>query len=267
MLAITEGRLGAYRERPIAESVAQAEKLREGYRAHAMDLAAVEQQQPLVDLAQAGIAGRNHYAHAQNPPYHQAIPGAIDGLYLREDLARRLADVNAVLAPYGLELWVFDAWRPIAVQNYFFDHWMPDYLRTAHPGLAGEALQREVEKYWARGAAGGVDPLSPPPHNTGAAVDLTLRYKGGAELFMGTIFDDVTALSNTAHFETADEMCFSHQEAKANRRMLYWLMQDYGFANNPTEWWHFSRGDQMWARLTGERAAHYASTTPPSHDL
>jgi D-alanyl-D-alanine dipeptidase len=154
---------------------------------------------------------------------------------------------------------VFDAWRPIAVQNYFHDHWMPERLRNLHPEWGAARVAEEVEKYWAKGAEGAIDPRSPPPHATGSAVDLTIRSIGGAELFMGTIFDDVSDLSNTDALEHEPEgLAFSHREARGNRRLLYWLMTEAGFVNNPTEWWHFSLGDQMWARISGQTSAYYS---------
>lgn len=257
--SVTQGVLGTYRTQSIAERVARAEALRPGYRDHPVDVSASAQRDAMVDLRASGIAGENYYHSLHNPPYHTKIDGSVPDLLLRAPLAEGLQTVNTVLAPYGLELWVFDAWRPIAVQNYFYDHWMPTHLRRHDPSLEGAALQAEVEKYWARGAPGGmIDPTSPPPHATGAAVDLTLRRIGGDALFMGSIFDDVTEISNTAHFETAsDAMSFSAVEARDNRRMLFWVMDAGGFANNPTEWWHFSLGDQMWARITGAEAAYY----------
>lgn len=257
--SVTQGVLGTYRTQSLAEPVARAEALRPGYRDHPMDQNAPAQYDAMVDLRTLGIAGENYYHSHHNPPYHAQIDGSVPDLLLRAPLAERLQAINAVLAPYELELWVFDAWRPIAVQNYFHDHWMPAHLRGQNPNLKGATLQAEVEKYWARGAPGGViDPASAPPHATGAAVDLTLRRIGGDALFMGSIFDDATEISNTAHFEaTSDAMSFSAIEARGNRRMLFWLMDAAGFANNPTEWWHFSLGDQMWARITGATAAHY----------
>ena len=75
---------------------------------------------------------------------------------------------------------------------------------------------------------------------------------------MGSLFDDASTLAHTAHFESmSDTFSFSNEEARANRRLLYWLMRDTGFASNPTEWWHFSFGDQMWAQATGAPAALY----------
>jgi D-alanyl-D-alanine dipeptidase len=52
-------------------------------------------------------------------------------------------------------------------------------------------------------------------------------------------------------------------EARSNRRLLYWLMTEGGFASNPNEWWHFSWGDQMWARLSGAEAAFFG---PANYD-
>ena len=57
----------------------------------------------------------------------------------------------------------------------------------------------------------------------------------------------------------------SDEEARANRRILYWVMAEAGFANNPTEWWHYSWGDQMWAKLRGEPAALYGACDPTDY--
>ena len=57
-------------------------------------------------------------------------------------------------------------------------------------------------------------------------MDLTLRWKDGEALWMGSLFDDVTALANRDRFENLDaqNFSFSDQEARANRRLLHWLM-------------------------------------------
>ncbi len=257
--------VASLKDRPIGEHVRQADTAKDGYRDHPVALRGEEQSEDCVEIRSLGIAGTNHYNSPDNPPYFEVIEGSIPELFLRHTVAEKLRAVNDRLASEGLELWVYDAWRPIAVQNHFHDHWMPDYLKRTQPGLKGEALQTEVERYWARGAPGGVvDPSSPPPHLTGSAVDLTLRRIGGDTLFMGSIFDDVTAVSNTDHFENAGSMAFSDIEARDNRRLLYWVMREEGFANNPTEWWHFSYGDQMWARITGQDAAIYGPAYPAS---
>jgi D-alanyl-D-alanine dipeptidase len=108
-----------------------------------------------------------------------------------------------------------------------------------------------------------MDADSPAPHATGAAVDLTIRWRGGDMLWMGSIFDDATELAHRDRFENlrGDAMSFSDDEARANRRLLHWVMAEEGFAGHPDEWWHFSWGDQLWAKLAGEPAAHYSEAT------
>jgi len=209
-----------------------------------------------------GLQGINFYAAPNNPPYWLAVEGATDKLLLRRSVAERLARVNARAGEAGLALFLFDAWRPRAVQAFFHDVWMPNELKRRHPELSGQALTEEVERYW---AAPSQDENSPAPHATGGAVDLTLRWKeggrwkGGDALWMGSLFDDVTALAHRDRFEnlSPENFSFSDQEAQANRRLLHWLMVEEGFAGHPDEWWHFSWGDQMWAAITGAEAAHY----------
>ena len=218
--------------------------------------------EPVVEARAAGLKGENFYASDKNPPYWHRVDGATDKLWLRQGVAEKLSRVNARIAGVGLELFIFDAWRPRAVQAYFHDVWMPRELQRRDPSLTGEALVFEVERYW---AAPSEDAGSPAPHATGAAVDLTLRWKDGEALWMGSLFDDVTALANRDRFEdlSPDNFSFSDQEARANRRLLHWLMVEEDFAGHPDEWWHFSWGDQMWAALSGVHAAHFGLADVP----
>ena len=256
------GALEELRNRPIGDQ-AQPRAVRQGFRQRIM-LASdnVLFGEPVVEARTLGLAGENFYASSRNPPYWRPIDGATDKLWLRKTAAEKLARVNARAGAVGLELFLFDAWRPRAVQAYFHDVWMPQELKQRGSTLSGAALNEEVERYW---AAPTDDPASPAPHATGAATDLTLRWKNGEALWMGSLFDDVTALAHRDRFEAldADNFSFSDQEACANRRLLHWLMADEGFAGHPDEWWHFSWGDQLWAALTGAPSAHYGLATPP----
>lgn len=216
----------------------------------------------VVEARDAGLAGENFYASNRNPPYWHRVEGATDKLWLRQSLAEKLARVNSRAGEAGLELFLFDAWRPREVQAYFHDVWMPRELQRRDPLLTGAALIEEVERYW---AAPSDSESSPAPHATGGAVDLSLRWKSGDLLWMGSLFDDVTALAHRDRFENleAANFSFSDQEAQANRRLLHWLMVEEDFAPHPDEWWHFSWGDQMWAALTGAPAAHYGLAAIP----
>ena len=253
------GLLAALRDTPIPDQAA-ARLRRNGARALPIDRGAPGGNEPLVDISCLGIAGENYYFSERNPPYWRRIDGAIPDLLLRRGVAEKLASVNARLAPAGIELFVFDAWRPRAVQSYFHDLWMPAELRKRDPALSGTALIEAVECYW---AAPTSDPASPAPHETGAAVDLSLRWRDGELLWMGSLFDDVTEIAHRDRFETGagHAISYSDEEARANRRLLHWLMSDAGFAGHPNEWWHFSWGDQLWAALSGGQA-HYGLASP-----
>lgn len=261
-----------FRQKPIPE-LAPLQERKKNYRTHPIDRASELYNEKVVEIRDFGIEGENFYFRTDNPPYYEAAPGAIEKLFLRKSVAMRLQKVDQRLREFGLRVHVHDAIRPLAVQAYFHDVWMPRRVRERHPNFSDQEMLAEVEKYW---AAPTTSQDSPAPHSTGGAVDLTIcKLRNAEPLYMGSIFDDATELAHTDHFETdgrkqkavkAQERLeqFSDVEAKLNRRLLYWLMRDAGFANNPNEWWHYSWGDQMWARLSGAKAAHFGPANYPS---
>src|SRR6202012_1427361 len=103
----------------------------------------------VVEARDAGLAGENFYASDRNPPYWQRVEGATDKLWLRQSVAEKLTRVNRRAGAAGLELFLFDAWRPPPVQPYFHDVGMPREIARRDPSLSGAALTEEVERYWA----------------------------------------------------------------------------------------------------------------------
>ncbi len=227
-------------------------------------LDALENNERAIDVRLHGIAGENYYHRKDNPPYWHRAPGSIPELYVREGVLARLHHANDLLAPMGYAIFLFDAYRPIAVQNYFHDHWVPEYLRKKFPEWTEAQIAEEVGNYWSKGAPSiaEVDPLAPPPHATGGVVDLTLRnLRNGEHLFMGSAFDEVSPISFTDHFEREGEkrtLTISEELALMNRRTLYHVMTEAGFTVNPNEWWHFGYGDRLSASLTGAPFAIYS---------
>ena len=183
------GSLSALRDKPIPPP---PEHRARGYRGLPIAFGGAANKEPLVKLSDYGVRGENFYAQPRNPPYYAVIPGSIETLSLRQGAAERLRDVNAKLAAAQLELFVFDAWRPQAVQVYFHDRWLPAELRKRKPHLSDDELAAEVTNYWAAPST-GVD--TPSPHSTGGAVDLTIRWKDGDPLWMGSLFDDASPLA------------------------------------------------------------------------
>lgn len=237
---------------------------RRGARAYPILLESEENKEKAYDARAHGIAGDNYYYRVDNPPYFHRAPGSIPELYVREGVLRRLEQANSILETIDAELYLFDAYRPVEVQNYFHDVWVPKYLREQHPQWSDKMISDETGKYWASGASSidAIDPLSPPPHATGGVCDLTLRHLSTKKLLnMGSGFDEVREISFADHFEKlAKERLLNEDEIEAqqNRRMLYWVMHEVGMTVNANEWWHFGYGDQLSAKVSGAPAAVYS---------
>lgn len=148
------------------------------------------------------------------------------------DAARALERVVAWLAGRrpGTRVLVLDALRPQRVQQELWD------------ALAGTDLQLYL-----------ADPARGSIHSYGMALDVTLLDDAGAELDMGTGFDDMTELSHPA----LEEGFLAHgeliREQVANRQMLRDAMGQAGFVGINTEWWHFDCGDRHLVRATYQR--------------
>jgi D-alanyl-D-alanine dipeptidase len=135
----------------------------------------------------------------------------------------------AVHAP-GLKPLVLDALRPQRVQQQLWD------------ALEGTDLRLYL-----------ADPARGSIHSYGMALDLTLRDAEGAELDMGTGFDDMTELSHPALEEGFLLACQLSEHQLANRRLLRDAMLQAGFFGIKTEWWHFDCGDRDLVRATFRR--------------
>jgi D-alanyl-D-alanine dipeptidase len=148
----------------------------------------------------------------------------------------------------GWKIQVFDAFRPLAVQRFMVDYtfaaqvrgrgWQPEALTPTQR----DEVMAEVVQFW---AVPSDDPATPPPHSTGAAVDVTLVDETGVPVAMGSPIDEVSPRSHPDHF--AASTAIAEQAFHAHRTWLHQVMQAAGFCRHPNEWWHFSLGDQLWA--------------------
>lgn len=261
------------RKRPLPD-FSRARELRKGARQHPIDLYHPLSAEKLVDVVDRfGIVGKNYYHMTErNPPYDGRIRGSIPKLLLRESVAKRLFIVNERLRKSGIELFVYDAYRPVEVQDTCYLEWMPNDVRMRHPEWDGKRVLEEVCKFWGQGSDenGKVDPLSPPLHSTGGATDLMIRdRKSGILLPMGAGFDDFseTERAFTDHYEhlrsSGKILTLDEERALGNRRILYWVFVDEGFVSNPNEVWHFSLYDQLWAALREKETAFYSIAFAP----
>ena len=130
---------------------------------------------------------------------------------LRREAALALLRVQQRLAPQGLGLEIFDAYRPVRASEA-----MVAWTRR----VGREDLLRD----------GYIAARS--KHNLGSTVDLTLvDRRTGQELEMGTPFDTFSPAAHTANATGV---------AAQNRALLKSVMESEGFTNYDQEWWHFT---------------------------
>jgi D-alanyl-D-alanine dipeptidase len=188
---------------------------------------------------------------------------------LRKGVVERLLIAQAELQRLEptWRLAIFDGWRPVAVQAFMVDHALASECAARGVGAMAasaqrDAIQREVERFW---ASPSLDPSMPPPHSTGAAVDLSLADASGAALAMGGEIDAIDPVSEPEHYasaalEAASAAAIWHRR----RRILLTAMEAAGFCQHPNEWWHFSHGDQLWAWRSGQARAFYGRWLAPA---
>lgn len=229
----------------------------------------LESGEPLESIPPALLRLEPHPYLALGAPYGAQA----DPFRLRSGVVQQLLAAERHLAALGpgCRLLIFDAWRPLAVQRFMVAQAIGEQCRLLGvdpqlPSAALAAIGVEVGRFWAPPSE---DPATPPPHSTGAAVDLTLAGPEdpageGAPgkvhpLDLGAPIDAIGAVSEPNHFAEAALADPSSAAAlwHGRRQLLRQVMETAGFAQHPNEWWHFSLGDQLWAWRTGGLAARY----------
>lgn len=206
--------------------------------------------EPLVSIEDARLSFEAPHPYVKlGAPYEGLGPW-----FLRKAVFKLLLDAQRRLSMEkpGWRLHLLDAWRPLAVQAFMVAH-TDALLRRDEPHLSDEARRERVLTYW---APPNEDPKSPPPHSTGAAVDLTLLDDRGVVADMGSPFDEPTERSWPEHFAKSNPAV--HQR----RMLLSRVMRDAGFVGHRQEWWHFSSGDRAWARELDLTVARYGRVEP-----
>ncbi|MGB0148889.1 MAG: M15 family metallopeptidase [Ilumatobacteraceae bacterium] len=160
--------------------------------------------------------------------------------YLRSGIAQRLHNVNASL-PEGFSIFVFDGWRPLALQSELFEAAYGD--ANLPPGFLAEP-SKEISL--------------PSPHVSGGTVDLTLSYRD-TPLGLGTSFDNFD--------DDAAIMAFEHTDSivRRLRRLLYSSMRRQEFIVYSGEWWHFEYGTPRWAAISGLPGCYQIAEFPDGH--
>ncbi|WP_448572983.1 M15 family metallopeptidase [Trichothermofontia sp.] len=204
--------------------------------------------EPLVEIDPMIARITPHPYQRLGAPYDHHSP-----FYLRQSVHERLlaAQVHLTARQPGWRLQVFDAYRPLAVQQFMVDYTCAQMARAqgldpCHLTPAQQqAIATQVAQFW---VTPNPDPACPPPHSTGAAVDLTLLDAVGNAVAMGSAIDELSPRSYPDYF--CDNPEPQAQAWHRSRQLLREVMLAAGFCQHRYEWWHFSYGDQMWAWLT-----------------
>ncbi|MEQ8969491.1 MAG: M15 family metallopeptidase [Coleofasciculus sp. C1-SOL-03] len=201
--------------------------------------------EPLVPIPLERFAVDSPHAYEKlGAPYGETSP-----YHLRQTVLEALITAQHYLQQQcpGWRILIFDAYRPVAVQEFMVNHTFAEVVRSQNlnPATLSESerqqIWQQVYKIWALPSP---DPLTPPPHSTGAAVDITLVNHQGEVIDMGSAIDELSARSHPDYYAQALQLPYH-----AHRQLLRDIMQKAGFQRHPGEWWHFCCGDQMWAWL------------------
>lgn len=167
---------------------------------------------------------------------------------LRKGVAERLADAAERLST-GFSFGLVEGWRPPFIQARMFRAVWRD-MAERFPDLGPDELRPIVERYSAP-----MDDTVPPPHTTGAAFDLAL-YRDG----------EIVDLSAPLEWRDPEGFAFDapglSDDARFNRNVLAGAFEETGITNYPSEFWHWSYGDQGWAYRGGHPFALYAAIEP-----
>lgn len=145
--------------------------------------------------------------------------------------------------PQGYHFVVYEAYRPMSAQIKLWDSVVAEQKKK-HPRLPVDS-----EEFIAICDVFAANPYRQGSgHQSGASVDISLIDDEGREYDMG---GSVRGFDDTADFDCPHISA----EARRNREILRDALSKCGLVNYPSEWWHYSFGDRLWARLTGSKLA------------
>lgn len=188
------------------------------------------------------------------PAYFNMGYSKVREMQLRSGVLEKLRRAEKILqSTPGCESWRFKIWdgfRTLATQELLYIDYR-NRLKFKHPDWNEDQLKAATQIFVSYPSH---DKALPAPHNTGGAIDLTIIDENGAELAMGSGFDQFDESSFTHHYaHSKDE---AERKFHENRILFKRVMEEVGFVNYHEEWWHFSYGDQAWAAEKGVEAIY-----------
>lgn len=172
---------------------------------------------------------------------------------LRRSVAERLCRADRALPP-GYRLAIIEGWRPPHIQQRMY-RTLRNRFRAEHPDWSEVTLTRFVNRFSAP-----MNQRVPPPHTTGGAVDLMLADASGQVLDHSSPYapDDPNSFPFAAPGLS--------EEARRHRTILAEALLPAGLTNYPSEFWHWSYGDQGWAYRGSHEFALYGAIEPSGYE-
>ncbi len=205
----------------------------------------IDNQEPMIDLKD-----QSEIIYGPSPE----IPNNTNYTKIRKSVYEKLKQAQQLL-PEGLKFCLYEGYRSLELQKMLFDSRFAK-VQKQHPDWTKNQLFLETIKL--------VSPIihqdgskNTPPHSTGGAIDIYLINHEGEAVDMGIHpkdwMDDIDgAISLTASQEIS-------ATAQKNRQIMSHVLSFVGLINYPTEYWHWSYGDQYWAYHKDETHALYGS--------
>jgi D-alanyl-D-alanine dipeptidase len=168
---------------------------------------------------------------------------------VRRSVAEKLCEATKHL-PKGYQLAMIEGWRPPYIQKRMYKTvW--GWFEAKHPDWSHTRMVRTVNQFTAP-----MNKRVPPPHTTGGAVDVMLSDTNGK------LMDHFSPYEPFDTRGAAFDVSGLSDAARKTRDILAEALLAGGLTNYPSEYWHWSYGDQGWAYRGGHPNAIYAATEP-----
>lgn len=226
------------------------------------DTSATTNSSKFVDLASYGLKCDARYATANNftgavvPGYKKAA------CWGKKELAEALKKVNEDLKKQGMELVIFDAYRPKAALDAFIA-WKGKN-RCTSADLIHQPFGYTIKPDF----KGLISDKS--THNYGLSVDLTIRNNSNDSYPkvlwegepMGTRLDEFMIKRDTKSKQSSSGYWYEnsipvdgktkYNSKNAQHRFLRSIMEKYKFQGIPSEWWHFQLNGAQYCNTNTE---------------
>ena len=171
----------------------------------------------------------------------------------RKSLVEKLCKAAASL-PKGYRLAIIEGWRPPHIQKRMYAAAWKRW-KEQHPEWSDQTLRRLVNRFTAP-----PNTKVPPPHSTGGAVDLMLVDDQGNELDHVSPYEQRDRRAYPFAAKGLSATAFRH------RQILMEALEPTGITNYPSEYWHWTYGDQGWAYRGGHAHAIYGAIKPANYE-